>query len=74
MPFFGFGQFASLLTGIYAAYDLCGLGQYEELTQPLRQSYDRSLVLRRLVEKLDNPKLDLLVSFMGTDLAHNFMN
>ncbi len=74
MPAFGFGQLASLLTGIYAAYDLCGLGQYEELTKPLRQSYDNSLVLRRLVEKLDDSKLDLLISFMGTNLAHKSLN
>ncbi|MFZ3170631.1 MAG: NAD(P)/FAD-dependent oxidoreductase [Carboxydocellales bacterium] len=61
MPFLGFGQFPSLLTGIYAAHDLCGLGNYEQLTKPLRKSYQNSLVFRRTFEGLDNHKLDIIV-------------
>ncbi len=61
MPFLGFGQFVSVLTGVYAAYDLCGLGKYTELTKPLKDSYRNSLALRRGLEKLDNRSLDLLV-------------
>ncbi|UJF32528.1 NAD(P)-binding protein [Paenibacillus hexagrammi] len=64
MPFMGFGQYVALLTGIYAAYDLCGLGRYEELTKPLRQSYENSLVLRRAMEQLDNNDLDWVVSWL----------
>lgn len=61
MPFMGFGQFMAMLTGIYAGLDLCGQGNYEELTKPLRKSYENSLVLRRAYEKLDNSRLDSLV-------------
>ncbi|MCM3470399.1 NAD(P)/FAD-dependent oxidoreductase [Brevibacillus borstelensis] len=66
MPFLGFGQFTALLTGIYAAYDICGKGAYEELTQPLRRSYENSLVLRRAVERLDNEDLDRIVPVLGS--------
>lgn len=61
MPFLGFGQFAALLTGIYAAKDLCGLGNYENLLTHIQNSYQSSLVLRRMMEQLDNSKLDFLV-------------
>lgn len=61
MPFLGFGQYESLLTGIFAAYDLCGLGKYEELIKPLRKSYEHSLVLRRSMEQLGNQQLDQIV-------------
>ncbi|MGI6554609.1 MAG: hypothetical protein ACOX2P_04410 [Bacillota bacterium] len=33
--------------------DLCGLGDYEKLTMPLRESYENSLTLRRSLEKLE---------------------
>ncbi|WP_042356821.1 NAD(P)/FAD-dependent oxidoreductase [Bacillus rubiinfantis] len=58
MPFMGFGQYASILSGVFAAYDLCGLGKYEELMKPIRQSYDDSLILRRTMEQLSNDGLD----------------
>jgi flavin-dependent dehydrogenase len=64
MPFLGFGQFTALLTGIYAAYDLCGLGNYEVLTKPLFKKYKNSLVLREVFEKLDNPIQDMIVNQM----------
>jgi flavin-dependent dehydrogenase len=64
MPFLGFGQFSSLLTGIYAAYDLCGLGKYEELTKPIKKKYKNSLILREVFEKLDNHSLDAIVSLL----------
>ncbi len=66
MPFLGFGQFPALLTGIYAAYDLCGKGNYEQLTRPLRQGYKNGLVLRRALEKMDNSQLDLMVKAIDT--------
>lgn len=64
MPFMGFGQYAALVSGVYAAYDLLGLGKYEELMKPLRKSYEHSLVLRRAVEQLSNDGLDRLVRMM----------
>lgn len=73
MPAFGFGQMASILTGIYAAYDLCGHGIYEELVKPLRESYDNSLVLRHAMEQMDNHKLDLLVSLVNNRFANKIL-
>lgn len=73
MPFLGFGQFSSLLTGIFAAFDLCGLGSYEELTRPFIKKYKNSLVLREIYEKLDNSFLDTIVSHMNGFLAERFL-
>lgn len=74
MPFLGFGQFPALLTGIYAAYDLCGKGNYEELTRALRKGYNNGLALRRALEKLDNPKLDIMVKGMDTYWGGKVLN
>lgn len=74
MPFLGFGQFAAILTGIYAAHDLCGLGDYEQLTGSLRRSYENSLVLRRSMEKLTNSQLDLLVDTLNGPLGNRLFN
>lgn len=61
MPFLGYGQFASLLSGIYAALDLGGKGQYDRLVRPIQNSYRHSLVLRRIMEKVDDLRLDGVV-------------
>lgn len=74
MPFLGFGQFAAILTGIYAAYDLCGLGDYQKLTMPLRESYENSLVLRHSLEKLSNSKIDILVEKLNGSLGNMLFN
>ncbi|MEJ8545876.1 NAD(P)/FAD-dependent oxidoreductase [Brevibacillus borstelensis] len=66
MPFLGFGQFAALLTGIYAAHDICGKGAYEELTKPLRRSYENSLVLRRAMGRLENKDFDRIIPLLGS--------
>ncbi|MCC5911284.1 MAG: NAD(P)/FAD-dependent oxidoreductase [Clostridiaceae bacterium] len=72
MPFLGFGQFPAIMTGIYAAYDLCGKGNYEKLVKNLNKSYENALVLRKAMEKLDNKKFDILVrnlnGFVGNTL------
>ncbi len=64
MPFIGFGQFESILTGIYAAFDIAGKGNYDDLTKGLTKSYQHSLALRRAIEKMDNGQLDNLVRTM----------
>ncbi|WBL17489.1 NAD(P)/FAD-dependent oxidoreductase [Sutcliffiella sp. NC1] len=64
MPFLGFGQFQALLTGIYAAQDICGLGTYEQLTKPLMKSYEHSLILRRALEQMNNNTYDFLISHL----------
>ncbi|NMD71623.1 NAD(P)/FAD-dependent oxidoreductase [Bacillus sp. DNRA2] len=61
MPFMGFGQYCSLLSGVFAAFDLCGKGNYQELMQPLRSSYENSLILRRGMEQLTNRGIDSII-------------
>jgi flavin-dependent dehydrogenase len=66
MPFLGFGQFVAMVSGVFAAYDICGIGKYEELMKTYRQSYENSLVLRRAMEQVSNEGLDRIVqSFQG---------
>lgn len=69
MPFLGFGQFVSLATGVYAARDLCGLGDYNKLTLPLRKSFTNSMVLRRSMEQIGNEQLDSIVKWLSTPLG-----
>lgn len=73
-PFLGFGQFISLVTGAYAAWDLCGKGSYIELTKPLTKSYDNSLVLRHSMEQLDNEQLDSIVKWLASPLGDKLFN
>lgn len=67
-PGFGLGQFVSVLTGIYAAFDICSKGDYEELVVPLRETYENSLVFRRRLEKLSNNQLDFLIGGINDKL------
>src|SRR5680860_89179 len=73
MPAFGFGQFPSILTGMYVAHDLCGIGNYEELVKPLRKSYHNALVIRQAMEHLDNHKLDLLVTLLNNKFSNHVL-
>ncbi|GAA0180908.1 NAD(P)/FAD-dependent oxidoreductase [Clostridium sediminicola] len=57
-PGLGFGQYTSILTGVYSSYDICGVGTYEELTKPLFENYNHSLVLRRFLENLTDDEID----------------
>ncbi|MCX7771822.1 MAG: NAD(P)/FAD-dependent oxidoreductase [Clostridia bacterium] len=70
MPFLGFGQFVAILTGIYAALDLCGEGSYEKLTQPLRKAYHNSLVLRRFIQDFSNKRWDFVVKTMNSPFVN----
>jgi flavin-dependent dehydrogenase len=69
MPAYGLGQFVAILTGIYAALDICGKGDYKEMVAPLKKSYEDSLAIRRAMEKLDNSKLDIMIKAMNNELA-----
>jgi len=75
MPLMGFGQFQSILTGVYAAQDICGIGEYEQLTSSIRKSYENSIALRRFIESLDNEGMDrvieLLNGYWGQRLVHS---
>lgn len=74
MPMFGFGQFASMLTGIYAANDLLGLSSYEQTTQPLRHAFKNSLVLRRFFESLNQRELDFVVGKLNGFWGEKLLN
>lgn len=74
MPAFGFGQLPAILTGIYAAKDIAGEGDYSKLTRPIRQSYQNSLVMRRTLEHMNNKQLDKVVNLAGTELANKIIN
>lgn len=73
MPAYGLGQFVSILSGIYAALDICRKGDYEELMKPLKKSYENSLIIRRLMEKLGNKELDLFVKALDSDITSKLL-
>ena len=73
-PGLGFGQFNSILTGIFAAMDICGLKHYEESVKPLFENYEHSLTLRRRLEKMDDDDFDLLVKSMDLKVLKAFIS
>lgn len=73
-PGLGFGQFTSILTGIYSAYDICGLGKYEELAKPIFENYNHSLVLRRFLENLNDDKLDFFIKNLDNKLTNELID
>ena len=78
-PGLGFGQFVAVLTGVYAAYDICGLEKYEELTKHLFDNYNHSLVLRRFLENLSDTDIDFFIKnldnkFLDKLINHTFSN
>ena len=73
-PGLGFGQFTSILTGIYSAYDICGLGNYAELSKPLRANYENSLILRRFLENMKDKNFDFVVKNANRKLISQFVN
>lgn len=78
MPLLGFGQFPSILSGIYAASDICGIDEYEKLAAPIRRSYYSALSVRRFIESLDNDGMDKIIQslngYVGDKLVHSKTN
>ncbi len=74
MPFLGFGQVESMLTGIYAAYDITGKGDYKQLTRPLKTSNLDSFTLRKSLEKMNNKHYDLAVKVLDGYLGQKIFN
>lgn len=60
-PGLGFGQYTSILTGVYSAYDICGLETYEELAKPLFENYNHSIIFRRFLENLTDDEFNFHV-------------
>lgn len=73
-PGLGFGQFTSILTGIYSAYDICGLGDYGELAKPIFKNYERSLAFRRFLENLNDDDLDFAVKNLNIELLKKLVD
>lgn len=74
MPFLGFGQFSAIQTGVFAAYDLCGKGDYNRFVKSIDISYNNSLVMRKAMEKLDNRKFDLIVKSLNGRMGRIALN
>jgi len=73
-PGLGFGQYTSLLTGIYSAYDICGKGNYEELTKPLFKNYNNSLIFRRFLEHLTDDEIDFHIKNLDNKIISNLVD
>lgn len=73
-PGLGFGQFTSILTGIYCAQDICGTADYDDLTKPLMKQYNHSLELRRFLESLSNKQLDFFIKNLDNVLTDKIID
>lgn len=73
-PGLGFGQFTSILTGVYSALDLCKVDKYEKLSKPLFENYNNSLILRRFLENLTDDKIDTIIKSLDNKLLDNIIN
>ncbi|ABZ83716.1 fad-dependent dehydrogenase, putative [Heliomicrobium modesticaldum Ice1] len=70
MPFLGFGQYYAILTGVHAAYDLLGMGDYAEKAAQYLTCYEESLVIRRAMEHVSNRGFDRLLWFLDGSVGN----
>lgn len=73
-PGLGFGQYTSILTGIYSALDICKVDTYEHLTKPLFENYNHSLSFRRFLESLTDDKIDFAVKNLDSQIISEFVD
>ncbi|MFZ5352243.1 MAG: NAD(P)/FAD-dependent oxidoreductase [Bacillota bacterium] len=73
MPFLGFGQFGSILSGIYTGKAIALGKDVSKELQPMKKSYKLSLNLRRAMECMENDDFDRLVSLMGSALGSRIL-
>ena len=73
-PGLGFGQYTSILTGVYSACDICGVGSYEELSKPLFENYSHSLVLRTFLENLTDDEIDFQVKNLNNKIMDKLVD
>lgn len=73
LPFLGFGQYTSILSGLLAGKAIVEGKEYNELIKPLRKEYKRSLGLRRGFEKLTDSHFDMLGQLLESESAKNIM-
>jgi len=67
-PGLGFGQYASILSGVFSGLDICKEGSYEDLTKPLFENYNHSLALRRFFDNLTDDQIDFAVKNLDTKI------
>ncbi|MFZ5987541.1 MAG: NAD(P)-binding protein [Bacillota bacterium] len=70
LPFMGFGQITSILSGIYAAESIITGKDYNKLTAWFDKHYANSLTLREYVNNLNNKGFDRLISFLKLPLVN----
>jgi len=72
MPFLGFGQFTSLLSGFEAAIAIANgnLPSYIDAMQPLIDSYYPSLKMRRVLSGMGNRQYNLLIKVLQNKYAN----
>ncbi len=73
LPFLGFGQIPSILSGIYAAESIITGKDYNKLTSWFNKRYENSLTLRKYANNLDNEGFDRLVSFLNLPMVSNLV-
>jgi flavin-dependent dehydrogenase len=63
MPFMGFGQFTSMLSGFEAAIAIANhnLDYFSKAMEPIIKSYYQSLNMRKIISEMNNNSFDLLV-------------
>lgn len=71
LPFMGFGQIPSILSGIYAAEAIITGKDYNKLTSWFDRHYYNSRILREYANGLDNEGFDRLVSFMSRPVVNS---
>jgi flavin-dependent dehydrogenase len=71
LPFMGFGQIPSVLSGVYAAESIITGKDYNKLASWFDKQYTDSLIIRKYVNNIDNEGLDKLVSFFSLPMVSN---
>lgn len=70
MPYLGFGQHDSIISGIYAANSIVYNLDFDKQAAKITKNYEYSLTLRRTMEKFSNEDFDRLVSLVNGKLGH----
>ncbi|MPQ34189.1 NAD(P)/FAD-dependent oxidoreductase [Clostridium estertheticum] len=73
-PGLGFGQYISILTGVYSAFGICGLESYDKLAKPLFENYNHSLVFRRFMESLTDEQMDFQIKNLDNKIIDNLVD
>lgn len=73
LPFMGFGQVPSILSGIHAAEAILTGTDYNQLTRWFDKQYHDYLELRKNVEKMDNEGFDNLIALLKSPVMKHLI-